>query len=134
MTKQTFQYNLIRFQPNVETGEFAVVGVVAYSASKQQLEYQLLESRQLQRVIDFFRPIDERILPAALKMIKSELTRVQQILPEVERPDALYAELIREREDIIRFAPTNIISGEHLKNTTVELFKRYAQRDYQIAA
>lgn len=131
---QAFQFNLIRFQPDVETEEFAIVGVVAYSSSTRQLAYHLLETGQYKRVLDFFSPTDERILPTALQMIEGELKRVQKLLSEVEQPDALYAELTREREDIIRFAPTSVMSGEQIQNATDDLFKRYVQRNYSIAA
>ena len=132
--KQAFQFNLIRFQPDAETEEFAVIGAVTYSASTHQLAYRLLEKDQYKRVQDFFSPTDERVLPSALQMIESELQRVQKLLPEIKQPDALYAELIREREDIIRFASTSIMSGEQIQDAADELFKRYVQRDYSLVA
>ncbi|MEZ5480304.1 MAG: DUF3037 domain-containing protein [Thiolinea sp.] len=132
--KQAFQYNLIRFQPDLETEEFAVIGVVVYSPTNRQLAYRLLDADHYQRIHDFFSPLDERVLPAALQMIETELQRVQKLLPSVDRPDALYAELIREREDILRFAPTSLISGEQISICTNDLFKRYVQRDFPLPA
>ena len=131
---QAFQYNLIRFQPNVETGEFAVIGVVVYSPKTHELTYQLLANDQHQRIHDFFTPIDKQILPAATHMIENELSRVQKLLPETAKPDALYAELVREREDIIRFAPAGVIAGQSIQDCTNELFSRYIKRDYPLAA
>ena len=132
--KQAFQYNLIRFQPDVETEEFAVVGVVTYSANSHQLAYRLLDASQHQRIHDFFSPIDERILPTAVQMIETELKRVQKLLPEIEQPDVLYGELTREREDIIRFAPASITTGDQISTCTTELFNRYVKRNYPLAA
>ncbi|MEZ5480328.1 MAG: DUF3037 domain-containing protein, partial [Thiolinea sp.] len=60
--KQAFKYNLIRFQPNVETGEFAVIGVVLFVPKASQLTYRLLVPEQYQRIIDFFQPLDAGIL------------------------------------------------------------------------
>jgi len=131
---QAFQYNLIRFQPNVETGEFAVIGVVVYSPKTHELTYHLLTNDQHQRIHDFFTPIDKQILPAAIQMIEAELTRVQKLLPEVAKPDMLYDELIREREDIIRFAPPSVIAGKSIQDCADELFSRYVKRDYPLAA
>ena len=134
MMNQAFQYNLIRFQPNIETGEFAVIGVALYSPKTHELAYHLLEVDQYQRVHDFFKPISDQILPSAIQMIRTELQRVQKLLPETQRPDALYAELIREREDIIRFAPTGAVMGTQIQDCTTELFNRYVKRNYLLAA
>ena len=128
-----FQYNLIRFQPNVETGEFAVVGVVLYS-SEHQIAYQLLEAEQHQRIIDFFSPMDGNILQGALQRLEKELSRVQELLPQVENSERLYEELTRERESIIRFAPAGVIAGQSIQDCTNELFSRYIKRDYPLAA
>lgn len=134
MMNQAFKYNLIRFQPNVETGEFAIVGVVVYSPKNHELAYHLLIANQYQRVHDFFRPIDDQILPSAIQMIETELQRVQKLLPETSKPDALYAELVREREDIIRFAPAGAVMGQQIQDCADELFQRYIDRTYPLAA
>ena len=130
---QAFKYNLIRFQPNVETGEFAVVGVVLY-ASEHQMTYQLLEAEQYQRITDFFGPMDGNILQGALQRLEKELLRVQALLPQVENSERLYEELTRERESIIRFVPAGVIAGQSIQDCTNELFSRYIKRDYPLAA
>lgn len=132
--KQAFQYNLIRFQPDAETEEFAVIGIVAYSPATQQLAYRLVEKDQCQRIHDFFHPLDEQVLPAALQMIETELNRVQKLLPNVKRPTGLYEELVREREDIIRFAPAGTMLGNNAQHCADELFERYVKRHYSLAA
>ena len=131
---QAFKYNLIRFQPSVETGEFAVIGGVVYSPQSHQLTYQLLQTDQLDRIHDFFRPIDHGILQGVLQRIESELTRIQNLIPKVDNPIVLYEELIRERESIIRFAPAGTIMGERIEDCTSDLFTRYIQRDFSLAA
>lgn len=131
---QAFRYNLMRFQPDAETEEFAVIGVAVYSPISHQLDYRLLGSHQYQRIHDFFKPIDVRLLPATIQMIETELNRMKKLITEVEHPDRLYEELVREREDIIRFAPAGAVMGQQIQDCTNELFQRYIDRTYPLAA
>lgn len=131
---QAFRYNLIRFQPDAETEEFAVIGVVVYSPVNHQLDYRLLDNQQYQRIHDFFKPIDVRLLPATIQMIETELNRVKKLITEVERPDMLYGELVREREDIVRFAPAGTIAGQQIQDCANDLFQRYIDRSPPLAA
>jgi len=131
---QAFRYHLIRFQPDAETEEFAVIGVVVYSPTTHELAYRLIESDQYQRVHDFFSPIDARLLPATVEMMTAELKRVQKLLPEVPHPARLYEELVREREDIVRFAPAGSMSGKTAQACADELFQRYIKRHAVVVA
>lgn len=63
-----------------------------------------------------------------------ELQRVQKLLPSVTNPAALHEELIRPREDIIRYAHTGVILGNTPQVSADELFSRYVQREQALAA
>lgn len=132
--KQAFLYNLIRFQPDVETGEFANIGVAVYAPDKHTLTFRLLDPQQHQRITQFFSPLDTGVFQGALALAQTELQRVQKLLPTVANPTALHEELIRPREDIIRYAPTGVILGEDASTNAEELFHRYVQRDLAKAA
>jgi hypothetical protein len=132
--KYAFQYNLIRFQPDVETGEFATIGVVIYSPSTHTLAFRLLAPWQHQRITQFFSPLHTNVFQGALALTQTELLRVQKLLPTVANPAALYEELIRPREDIIRYAPSGIILGDDPQTVADSLFDRYVARVQPLAA
>lgn len=132
--KQAFRYNLIRFQPDVETGEFANIGVVVYAPDSHALAFRLLAPQLHQRISVFFSPLDNNIFLGAIALVTTELQRVQKLLPSVANPAALYEELIRAREDIIRYAPTGIILGNDPQAIADSLFNRYVERLQTLAA
>lgn len=132
---KAFRFNFIRFQPYVETGEFAVIGIVVYSPQNHQFSYKLIQTdQQRSRINNFFNPLDHGILQSTLQRIEAELVRIQNLIPEVKNPTALYEELTRERESIIRFSSAGVMSGKQIQDCIDDLFKRYIQRDYSIAA
>ncbi|QQZ29234.1 DUF3037 domain-containing protein [Thiothrix subterranea] len=132
--KQAFHYNLIRFQPDVETGEFANIGVVVYAPDARTLAFRLLAPWQHQRITSFFNPLDTNVFQGALTVVQTELQRVQKLLPSVANPAVLHEELIRPREDIIRYAHTGVILGDDPQASADELFSRYVQREQALAA
>lgn len=132
--KQAFHYNLIRFQPDVETGEFANIGVVIYAPNTPTLAFRLLAPWQHQRITHFFSPLDTNVFQGALSVVQTELQRVQKLLPSVANPTALYEELIRPREDIIRYAHTGVILGDDPQASADALFSRYVERVQALAA
>lgn len=132
--KDAFHYNLIRFQPDPEAGEFANIGVVVFSPTSKAIAFKLLAAEQQKRVNTFFQPLDSQILVASLLGVETELRRVQKLLPHVMNPKGLYEEIIRPREDIIRYAPTSMIIGENLQDSANQLFSRYVSREYLLAA
>jgi hypothetical protein len=132
--KEAFQYNIIRFQPDTETGEFANIGVVVYAPVAHSLAFRLLTPGQHQRITGFFSPLDNNVFQSTLALAQTELQRVQKLLPKVANPAGLYAELIRAREDIIRYAPTGVILGDTPQTSANELFNRYVERVQPLAA
>lgn len=132
--KQAFQYNLIRFQPDAETGEFANIGVIIFAPASNTLAFRLLTPAQHQRVTAFFQPMDNEVLQATLALMETELQRVQKLLPTVANPTGLYEELIRPREDIIRYAPTGVVTGDNPQQSADQLFNRYVNREHSLAA
>lgn len=67
--KYAFQYNLIRFQPDAETGEFATIGAVVYAPASRTLAYHLLDPNQNQRISGFFSPLDNNVFLGALRCL-----------------------------------------------------------------
>ncbi len=61
--KQAFRYNLIRFQPDVETGEFANIGVVVYAPDSHTLAFRLLAPPTTPTHQPFFQPLGQQRIP-----------------------------------------------------------------------
>ena len=59
---------------------------------------------------------------------------MKELLPSVANPAALYEEVIRAREDIIRYAPTGVILGDTPQAIADTLFNRYVERRQPLAA
>jgi hypothetical protein len=69
-------YALVRFLPFVETGEFAVVGVVLFVPKANYFGYKLLPLEQHDRVTTFFQAFDAKHFQAVMHSAWKELERV----------------------------------------------------------
>jgi hypothetical protein len=119
---------ILRFLPFVETGEFANVGIVMMSTAKQYCGFRLL-SRRLERVTQFFEMDDARTLRAGLAAIKADLERIK-LLATSSNVEALFAELVRERETLFRFDLPRAMVCESPEAALNELYTRYVERDF----
>lgn len=131
MNRQVCKYSIIRFQPFVETEEFANIGIVLYEPTTRQLRFKLLSAKEHKRVSDFFDPLKKEIYVAAIQIIQAELERIQGILANsvVTKMD-FYEELIRPREDIVQFSKNRVLFGTDLNKTMDELFEHYVKRSF----
>jgi Protein of unknown function (DUF3037) len=69
-------YALVRFLPFVETGEFAIVGVVLFAPKANYFGYKLLSLEQHDRVTRFFQAFDAKHFQAVMRSAGTELQRV----------------------------------------------------------
>jgi hypothetical protein len=131
MNRQVCKYNIIRFQPFAETEEFANIGVVLFATASKRLEFRLLESRQHKRITDFFDPLAKDVFGYAVKIVKAEIERIQKFYDNGGRVDVdLYAELIRSREDIVRFGESRVLFCEDPIRQVEKLFEHYVQHSF----
>lgn len=72
-------YALVRFLPFVETGEFAVVGVVLFAPKASYFAYELLSLEQLDRVTTFFQAFDAKHFQAVMHSGRTALQRVADL-------------------------------------------------------
>ncbi len=140
MNKIACQYTIVRFSPFIETGEFANVGIVLM-APNQRYFASKLEIKRYGRITRFFEELDRKLYTHAIHVLKVELGRLQKILKEhgfdrrlkvndVDFAQQLFAELIRPRENIIRFSEPRIILAENPKEKLNELFSFYVERNF----
>jgi len=131
MNKVICKYSIIRFQPYTETGEFANIGIVLYVQDLQRFVYKLLSAKQHERITHFFKPMTKSLFSNTVRIIQAELKRLQNLssLSPARNVD-LYNELIRPREDIIRYSENRVLFSSEPEKKVVELFQYYVQRNF----
>jgi hypothetical protein len=131
MNKQICKYSIIRFQPYAETEEFANIGVVLYASAAKRIEFRLLDGKQHTRITHFFDPECKEVFIQATKIIRDEIERIQKILEFEARFEVdFYEDLIRSREDIIRFSDSRVLFSIDPVATVDKLFNHYIHRSF----
>jgi hypothetical protein len=131
MNKQICKYSIIRFQPYPETEEFANIGIVLYATASKRLEFRLLDSKQHIRITHFFDPVCKDVFVQTSKIIRAEIERIKKLLDETAAVDVdFYGELIRCREDIIRFSDSRVLFSIDPVATVEKLFEHYIHRSF----
>jgi len=129
MNQQVCKYSIIRFQPYPETEEFANIGIVLYATASKCLEFRLLDSKHHTRITHFFDVVCKDVFLQTNKIILAELDRVKSFLEKSTDID-LYGELIRPREDIIRFSENRVLFSNDPVATVDKLFEHYVHRSF----
>lgn len=122
-----YNYNVVRFLPYPETGEFVNVGITLFCPQLGLFDFRL-ETGKTKRVTDFFPELERRLLAAALVAFKAEADQFKRLFPEpgtrvfgFEAGYGMnaYAAFTRPREGLIRFSKprTGLAAGD----TTPEL-------------
>lgn len=140
MNKIACQYTIVRFSPFIETGEFANVGIVMMAPKQRYFAFKL-ETQRYGRITRFFEELDRKLYTQAIYVLKVELKRLRQIMKahgfdrrlkvnDVNFAQQLFTELIRPRENIVRFSEPRIVLAENLKEKLNELFSFYVERNF----
>jgi len=129
MNRQVCKYSIIRFQPYPETEEFANIGIVLYATASKRLEFRLLDGKQHARITHFFDDLCKDTFVRTSKIIRAELERIQCYL-EITSGLDLYSELIRQRQDIIRFSENRVLFSNDPAATIDNLFEHYVHRSF----
>jgi len=131
MNRQICKYSIIRFQPFVETEEFANIGIALYVPAARQLFFKLLTAKEHGRISHFFEPLNRDIYTHSLEIIRAELERVQVSCHEpISHDFDFFAELIRTREDIIQYSSGRVLFATDVEVTLNELFAKYVHRSF----
>jgi len=131
MNKQVCKYSIIRFQPYTDTGEFVNIGIVLYVPDSGRLVYEILDPRQHERITRFFYQMKKKLFRNTVQIIRAELERIKNLLEQgVPTNVDLYHELIRPREDIIRYSENSVVVSTDTQQTVNELFEHYVHRRF----
>lgn len=138
-TRIACNYAVVRFLPYPEAGEFVNIGVVLHSPATGFFDFQLLDAKRTSRVNGFFPELQKEHYRDALKHCGQELQRMraevgiagktaQQTTMDPAVGIALFRELIRARETVIRFGNASTVLADEPGALLDELFQRYVLR------
>lgn len=138
-SRLTCNYSVIRFLPYPEAGEFVNVGVVVHSPMTGFFDYRLLDGRKTSRVGGFFPELRIEHYRDAVKNCGLELERMsaeigirgknaQQLAIDPSMGLALFRELVRPRETVMRFSSPGSALTDEPTALLGELFDRYVLR------
>jgi len=131
MNRQLCKYSIIRFQPFVETEEFANIGIVLYLPEKNELHFELLSGGEYKRMTDFFAPLNREIYVAAIQIIRAELEQIQLLLRNSSHIKInMYDELICPREGVIQYSQNRVLLSTNVVQTLTDLFEHYVNRKF----
>lgn len=139
MNKLACQYALLRFRPFVETGEFAIVGVVLLSPEGRFFGYKLL--KKYGRITKFFHQLDRKVYLNGKALFVEELERFaghlrrnaldgRKRVPDVALATGLFAELTRPRDAMLHFDERRVVLAADPKAKLDELFDHYVERNF----
>ena len=131
MNRQICKYSIIRFQPYAETEEFANIGVLLYVSAAKRIEFRLLDGKQHTRITHFFDPECKEVFIQTVKIIRDEIERIQKLLEFGTRFEVdFYEDLLRSREDIVRFSDSRVLFSTDPVATIDKLFNHYVHRSF----
>jgi hypothetical protein len=134
-------YSIVRFQPFVETGEFANVGIVVFAPSMRYFSFKLMMSRH-SRVTSFFDQLDVQTYKSSLKSLREELERVRNLLKTLGfdrrqravSTDAVFSvwdSLVKPRATMVRFSTPRVLMVQtDIESKLKELFSFYIERSF----
>lgn len=134
-----YNYAVVRFLPYPEAGEFVNVGVVAQSPITGFFDFRILGAPKTSRVHGFFPELQLAHYKDAIKNCETELSRMreeigifggsaQQMAIDPALSAALFRELIRPRETVIRFSSAGTVLADDADVFITELYERYVLR------
>lgn len=131
MNKLVFHYAVLRFMPNIDTREFANVGLVLVAPDSGKFVFKLAPER-FTRIIRFFGSSNEEVYRESVALFSDELNRFQKYcLDNGLRGNKLaeqFREQVRLRESVIYYSPIGTMIGEHPEKALIELYERLVMR------
>lgn len=133
-------YSLVRFLPFVETGEFAVVGVVLFAPKANYFGFQLLLVEHHDRVIRFFQAFDVQHFQAVMHSAGKELQRIADLFKtnsfargsatlDDAASLALWSELTKPLASMLRMDQPRLAMAADPDAKLEELFEFYVERN-----
>lgn len=139
--KLSITYSIIRFQPFVETGEFANVGIVMMVPETGYFDFRL-ETKRIARITDFFEGLAPITVKATLGSVQSELIRIRSLsgympngqenpeFPKEHDASHLFMSLTKKREGNIRFSDHRYAFHADPEVKLQDLFDHYVRHEF----
>ncbi|MBB3570786.1 DUF3037 domain-containing protein [Rhizobium sp. BK491] len=144
MKKHAVSYAIIRFQPHLETEEFANIGIVLVAPRMSYLDFRL-ETKRLGRLTSFFDSVEATTIRGVLRSYCTELKRIRDLAGHTgdgqsrfefelsDNAEHLFHALTKDREGIIRFSDVRFVMTDNPKVKLDELFDYYVRRNFASA-
>ncbi|WP_020394904.1 DUF3037 domain-containing protein [Thiolinea disciformis] len=124
------KYNIIRFQPYVETEEFANIGIMLFSVDTKELFFKLMPLNNTKRITGFFNQLDVAIFKNALQIAKVELLSLNKIIADGRYIDQTYNSFVAPTNDIVQYSNTRFLVTENPEGELDKLYDNYVQRNF----
>jgi hypothetical protein len=121
-------YALLRFMPYPLTGEVVNVGVVVNCLKPRLLQLRV-EGQMPDRVKALFPDYPPAVFDAAAKAIEAEVKRISARIRDPKDCQFAFNELVRPRENTLRFGEVRTAVTADPENLTEELFRRYVRME-----
>ncbi len=141
MKKHAISYAIIRFQPHVETEEFANIGIVLVAPRMSYFDFRI-ETRRLGRLTSFFDSVEAETTRAVLRRYHVELKRIRDLAGHVgdgqsrfefelsDNAEHLFHALTKDREGMIRFSEVRFAMTDDPRGKLEDLFNYYVRRNF----
>ena len=141
MKKHAISYAIIRFQPHVETEEFANIGIVLVAPRMSYLDFRL-ETKRLGRLTSFFDTVETATIRSVIKNYDTELKRIKDLgghtgsgqsrfeFEQRDNAEHLFHALTKDREGIIRFSDARFAMTDNPRAKLDELFDNYVRQNF----
>lgn len=138
--KTACHYAIVRFVPFVETEEFANVGVVLFAPAARYFGFRLMVTRS-SRVTNFFEQLESATYRSVMRGLRDELERLSAAFKtlgtdrrfrelDLSKSLALWAEMIKPRESLVRFSDGRVVLAEEPAEKLRALFGHYVERNF----
>lgn len=128
-------YAVLRFQPYLDTGEFANLGVIMLCNNGEFL--QRVETTTRKRITHFFDNLPPQVFLKARQQFVTELKRTVDMANQHKRQlDVqlnIFNDLIEPREAMFRFSKPGTLAANSPSDALDELFNRYVHHDFKHA-
>ncbi len=121
-------YALLRFMPYPLTGEVVNVGVVVNCLQPCLLHFEV-EKQLPERVRALFPDYPPKVFEAAAKAIEAEVKRISAQISDTKGCQFAFNELVRPRENTLRFGEVRTAVTADPQNFDEELFRRYVRME-----
>lgn len=126
-------YAVLRFQPYIDTGEFANLGIIMLCNNGEFL--QRVETVSRKRITHFFDKLPHQVFTQARQQFVTELKRTVELANkhqgQLDIQLRIFKDLVEPRETMFRFSRPGTLAAKSPQTALDELFNRYVHHDFK---